>query len=165
MTDLNIPIPNLSLFSPNKFRVVIQRFPGVNFFAQKLTLPTVTLGQTKISTNEYVDFYTPGDKVQYEDLTIEFVLDEDLVSYIQLKEWMVDAARKELYKKNEKNDFRFSDMQIIALTNNSNKNKAIQFYNTFPYSITPIPIDTRLSEEAITVSVVFKYSEFNILTE
>jgi hypothetical protein len=160
MTDLNIPIPNLSLFSPNKFRVVIQKFPGLNFFAQKITMPAVTLGQTKVTTNKYLDFYIPGDKTVFDDLQISFLLDEDLVAYSQIKEWMVDASRTELL------DEKFSDLQIVALTNNSNQNLRIHFQSTFPYYISPVPMDTTRDEQIpITIDVFFKYAEFNILTE
>lgn len=146
------------LLSPNKFKMALARYPDTNFFLQAAIIPDVTLGITPIPTNTFTDFSTTGDKVEFGDLTVSMVLDEDLAGYIQIFNWLIYAAQEEL-----EGDV-FSDISIVALNNNSNSNKTFKFYNAIPYTISNIPFDTRVSEDApLTADVIFKFSHFEVV--
>lgn len=145
------------LLSPNKFKIVIGRFPKVDFFTQRVPLPTITLGRTIKTTNREVDIKYPGDKLEYEDLIVSILIDEGLEGYEEIHKWMNEAALAE-----DDNDF-FSDMSILVLTNNSNKNKTFTFHNCFPQTIGNILFDTTATEDQpLSVDVIFNFSHFTI---
>ena len=51
----------------------------------------MTLGSAVQST--YLkDIPVPGDKLRYEDLTINFMVDEELENYIQIYQWMTSLG-------------------------------------------------------------------------
>ena len=68
---------NFNYFSPVSFRFNIQKIPNVNFFCQAANLPGLTLGEA-IQVNPLRDIPTPGDKVQFEELQLRFIVDEEL---------------------------------------------------------------------------------------
>lgn len=148
---------NFNLLSPNKFRIVINRFKDVSMFAQRVVIPGATMGTPMRPTNRYTDYFELGDKILYEDLIVSFLLDEDLETQESILQWMKEGASSELDSE------RFSDLSLIVLTNNSNKNKTYKFYNTFPYTTTSAMLDTGLTEDnPLTLDVIFKFSHYEI---
>ena len=149
---------NQNLFSPQKFIVVSGRFPNVEFFAQRVKIPAVSSGNVRINTSAAVDFFQVGDKLEFEELPIDFLLDEDLTTYSEIYNWLIDCV------KNPQPDFNpFSDLSVICLTNNQNKNKTYTFHNAFPYFISDIDMSATESEDnPIIMHVGFKYSHFSL---
>ena len=77
----------LDYASPTQFRFGIHQLPKVEFFATAVTLPGISLGTAILST-PYKDIPLPGEKLDYGNLTIEFLVDEYLENYISLHNWM-----------------------------------------------------------------------------
>ena len=149
-------VTNFNLQSPNKFKIVIDRFPGVNFFAQRINIPDVTIGTSPVFTNRVVDYTVVGDKIVFGDVIISFLLDEDLKAYKEILGWIYKAGDSEL-------NIPFCDMKVIGLTNNSNSNTTFKFYNAFPYTIGNILLDTTISEDSpLSIDITFKFSHFQI---
>lgn len=163
MTDSIDPpsekISNFSLLSPNKFMVVINRFPDISFWAQAVTLPTITVTNNRLGTNKQYVMKTPGDTMEYDDLIIRFLVDEDLKGYKALKQWQEDMTGSEIP------EARFSDMQIHLLTNNSNINHIFKFQDAWPTMIGSLFLDTTQGEDAITSDVNLSYTTFTIETK
>ena len=157
VAPLDSTIDNFSQLSPNKFKVVIGLFPDTAFWAQKVTLPAINLGQNVLGTNTFLKWTTPGDTLSFDDLVISFIMDEDIVAYRKLKQWQLDMVGRELP------NYRFSDLQIMLLTNNSNKNHSFKFSNTWPSTVGSFTMDTTVGEDQpITVEVSFKHTSFDI---
>lgn len=147
------------LLSANKFFVVINRFPKINFYTQRIPIPNVTLGSSIYYTNQDVDIKVPGDKIEYDDLILSLLMDENLSGYIEIYDWLRACANSEL----EEKDDLYSTLSIIFLTNNSQKNITFKFHNCFPYAIGGSGIDVSESEDQpLTMDVIFKYSHFTI---
>jgi len=147
-------VTNYNNLSPNKFKIVIDRFPGVNFFAQRVMVPDVSIGQTPIHTNRAVDYNVVGDKIVFADLIVSFLIDEDLKSYGEILNWIYKAGDSEL-------DAPFCDLKIIALTNNSNSNRQFKFCNAFPHTLGSVLFDSTVSEDQpLSMDVMFKFSHF-----
>jgi hypothetical protein len=149
---------NNNYFSPNKFQVVINRFPNVEFFAQDANIPGFTSGNVLRSTTAPSDYYEIGDKIQYNDFKIDFILDEDMETFKEIFNWAMMASVK------KRKDFNpFSDITVIVLTNNSNRNFSFVVKNAFPYLLNDVDLSVRKSEDApIVMSVLFKYSLYEI---
>lgn len=149
---------SLDLMSMNRFRVIIAKFPIVEYFTQRLPLPSIDLGTTIKPTNKGYDYKVPGDKLEFSDLSISFLIDENLQGMKEITNWMYDIV-------NEQNDDNiFSDITISILDNNMNYNKKIVFYNCFPSSLTGGSLDVSdEQEQSNVIDVMFKYSNFDIL--
>ena len=77
----------LDYASPTQFRFGIHQLPKVEFFTTAINLPGISLGTTTMAT-PYKDIPLPGEKLEYGNLTIEFLVDEYLENYISLHNWM-----------------------------------------------------------------------------
>jgi len=164
MTDIVAPvrteITNFSALSPNRFRVVINLFPQLSFFAQKVVLPGITMGQNTMPTNKNLQWSTPGDTLHYDDLVISFMIDEDMIAYRILKKWQEEMTLEELPGR------RFSDLSIMVMTNNSTNNLEYRFMDTYPVLMSGLLLDTAQDENVpFTVDVSFKHSHFEIRPE
>lgn len=146
---------NQSLLSPNCFRMVFDRFPSVNFFTQTTMVPGVNANAVRMANNTNVDHFEVSAKVEFEALTSNFLVDEDMENYRVLFDWMMENSVEGVP--------RFSDMTVIALTNNKVPNIFFKYHNSFPIAVTPIDFDTKGTEdEVIMTNVVFQYSHFTI---
>lgn len=155
---LNSSPETTNLLSPNKYQVVISKFPNVNYFTQRVPIPTVTLGQAVQATNQEVDIKWPGDKLEFEDLILSVMMDENLAGYQEIYDWLFECASSEMHE-----DDVFSDISIIMLTNNSNKNKILKFHNAWPQTLGNILMDvTATEDQPLSTDIIFKYTHFTI---
>lgn len=149
---------NKNLFAPQKFQILVDRFPNVEFWAKSVEIPMVSLSPVKINTGASVDFYQVGDKLEFETFTIDFFLDEDLKTLEEIYVWIVDCVKSVQPK------FKpYGNITAMFLTNNQNPNRSITYHNAFPFEISPFMVDARSSEDdPITMQVKFKYSHFSL---
>lgn len=148
---------NRNLLSPNKFKIVIEKFPEVEFFTQRFPLPSVSIGKVQLYTNQNNDIPFPGDKLQYDDMVINLLMDEDMKAYQKIYDWMNTITEKDRATKAE----MFSDITVYSLTNQSNKNRTLLFRNCFPWSLGAPQMDVSASEDQpVTFDVTFTYNDF-----
>ncbi len=147
-----------NLLSPNRIKVVIDRFPNLEFYAQTFNLPGVNIGTPDRFTNKGRDYNLTGDKIVYNDMNISFIVDENLNTFTELFNWLDDAVKKKPTVSNV-----FSDMTIMLLSNNSTENVNIVCKGTFPYMIGDISFSTMATEDEVVVAdVTFKITEYEI---
>ena len=77
----------LDYASPTQFKFGINQLPKVEFFTTQANVPGISLADAVFPT-PYKDIPVMGDKLTYENLTISFLVDENLENYISLHEWM-----------------------------------------------------------------------------
>ena len=76
-------IQNRNFLSPVGFKFTLAKEPKVNFFCNSARIPEITLSVLQQPT--YLkDLDIPGGKLQYGDLNLRFLVDEDLVNYSRL---------------------------------------------------------------------------------
>jgi hypothetical protein len=161
--DLNVPsaewnITQFSLLNPNKFKVVINLFKDTAFWAQAVNMPAITMGANKMGTSRSIDFWTPGDKIEYEDLRLKLMIDRDMLAVRLLKEWQENIVNAQV-----KRPELYSDMTIVFLDNSLNENLLLKFTNTFPYSLSGIEMGSFNAPDApLTMDVTFKFMNFTI---
>ena len=73
--------------SPTQFKFSIQKLPKVEYFCTAANVPGITLG-TAIQETPLKQMPMPGDKLDYENLTISFIVDENLENWRELHGWM-----------------------------------------------------------------------------
>jgi len=147
---------NNNLANPNRFQLFIQQLPDVSFFAKEVPIPGVSVSATSLTTHTNVTLPVPGDTLEYEDLPVDFFVDEDYANWISVHKWLIANTKK--------TGFIFSDIAIISLTNNFNPNVKFQFVNAFPDSLSGVNLTTASGADSpLTARVNFKYSYYDIL--
>src|SRR6056300_1396257 len=80
-------IENRNFLSPTGFKFLLKRSPQVAFFCNQANIPSMDMG-TATQATYLRDLDIPGDKVQFGDLTIRFLVDEDLGNYMEIQKWI-----------------------------------------------------------------------------
>lgn len=148
-----------NFLSPNKIRISIGKFPNLELYAQSFTIPGVS-----ISTNEYAtargrDYFIPGDKIDYQDLTISFIVDEDLKVMREIKDWMDRIVKLEGVNISSES----TDITLSMLTNNSNRNIDFMVQGAFPHAISDVAVSVTETEDNVIVGEVqFKIVQYSI---
>jgi hypothetical protein len=170
-------VENRNFLSPVGFRFTLNRAPKVAFFANSANIPSIDVGIAN-QPNYLTDIPVPGDKMEFGDFTLRFLIDEDLTNYMEIQNWMrgigFPESLKEIYdwqstnkkfEQPEKSQMNlYSDGTLLVLNSNQNINFQIKFRSMFPYSLTTLQFDaTNTDIEYFTADVTFKYMMYNIL--
>ena len=170
------PLENRNFLSPIGFKFSLKRAPGVAFFCNQANIPSMDLGIAEQPT--YLrDIPTPGDKIQFGDLTLRFLVDEDLVNYMELQRWIrglgypedMDEFRKlegeAVLPGNfgQAGDNIYSDGTLQILSSNLVPSFQVVFTDLFPYTLSTVMFDaTDTDIEYFTADVSFKYTIYNL---
>ena len=166
-------IQNRNFLSPVGFKFTIAKTPKVNFFCNSARIPEINLGVANQPT--YLkDLDIPGDKLTYGDLTLRFLVDENLENYMAIHNWMTGLGFPETTQ-----DFKdlttdsdgqrdleeqFSDGNLQILNSNFRPVANGKFFNIFPISLTSLDFDaTEPDIQYFTAEASFKYTVYNIL--
>ena len=170
-------IQNRNFLSPVGFKFTINRSPKVAFFSNSANIPGLTLG-VAVQTTYLKDIDIPGDKITFNDLTLRFLVDENLENYVEIQNWIrgigYPESLSEIYnwqKNNSVMDVQdksqmnlYSDATLTVLTSSNNSNFQVKFFDVFPYSITDLQFDATDSDiDYLTAEVTFKYTIYNIV--
>jgi hypothetical protein len=166
---------------PNGFRFAIKEIPQASYTCQKVMFPSLTFGAA-IHHTPRLDYSLPGEKVTFGDLSISFIISEDMQNYKEIHKWMLGMGDhtggdyfQELYEKRRQkatssidttNNFRiqYSDATLIVLNSANNPVVTILFKDVFPVSLSAIPFDSTVQSIMFqTCECVFKYATFEIL--
>ena len=175
-TARTTPIDNRNFLSPTGFKFSIKRIPKVSYFCNQANIPSLDLGVANQPT--YLkDIPTPGDKIDFGDLSIRFLVDEDLGNYAQLQRWIRGLGFPESmneFKKLEadskmpsnyynQGDNIYSDGTLQILSSQFNAKFNVIFKDLWPYSLTTLSFDaTDTDIDYFTAEASFKYTIYDI---
>ena len=80
-------IENRNFLAPVGFKFNLQRSPGTAYFCNQANIPDITLGVT-VQPSYLRQIPTPGDMMDFGDLNIRFLVDEDLTNFMEIQNWM-----------------------------------------------------------------------------
>jgi hypothetical protein len=93
-TAFDKQINNRNFLSPVGFRFTLAKEPKVAFFSNSVRIPEITLGTT-IQPSYLKDVDVPGDKLTYGDFSLSFLVDENLVNYMAIHNWITGLGYPE----------------------------------------------------------------------
>lgn len=143
---MTISIPaGLNPLSPNGFNFSISKVPNVTFFCQQATIPGIMLGDPTFST-PFSTQPLPGDTLSYDPLTIQFLIDENMLNYNIIYNWIVALGFPESYSQyttllaSDDTAYgelaqNYSDATLQILDSNNNAVRSVTFYDVFPTSL------------------------------
>mgnify|MGYP003679884046 CR=1 FL=1 len=190
-SPLNRQPTALDYSSPTQFRFLINQLPKVQYFTTEANIPGISMGDGVFNT-PLKDIPILGDKLTYEDLSISFIVDENLENYIEMHNWLTgiafpkDRSQFSTFRSTTSNvktstrgeskdigDVRastpelamFSDATMTILTNKNNPVVECRFADVFPTSLSGLTYSQNQSDvEYLTAAVNFKYKIYEIHT-
>lgn len=164
---MNQPI-NKSFLSNNKYEFVIQRLPNVVFFVQSINLPNITLASTQ-TQSPFVQINTPGGILTFEQLTINYIVDEDMNSWREIYNWITALGNPT--SKNKIGNLEFSpgklnhitsNASLLVKSNSNNSNLKFTFNDLFPIELGGVQFSSIETQEFLTSSITFLYDYYTL---
>ena len=172
-------LENRNFLAPVGFKFNLKRSPGAAFFCNQANIPDITLGVTEQPT--YLrQIPTPGDMMDFGDLNIRFLVDEDLKNFMEIQNWIRGLGFPESIQEFRdletsgtvpRRDFVqsgqdiYSDGTLQILSSNFNAKFNVNFKDLFPTSLTTLTFDaTDTDIEYFTADASFKYTSYNLTT-
>jgi len=172
-TAFDKQINNRNFLSPIGFRFTLSKEPKVAFFSNSARIPDITLG-TAIQPNYLKDIDVPGDKLTYGDFNLKFLVDENLVNYMAIHNWLTGLGYpestdqfKSLTRNSEGNRElleQFSDGSLHIMNSNYRDVAVVKFEDLFPVSLSSLEFEASdIDVNYFTAEVSFKYTIYSIL--
>jgi hypothetical protein len=166
-------IQNRNFLSPGGFEFTVTKNRKIDFFCQTANLPQIT-ATPAVQPSYLKDIDVPGEKLEYADLELSFLVDENLENYMAVHNWLTGLG----FPKSPKQftdlitdadglkdlEEQYSDCTLIVLNSNFKPQFQVKFQSAFPTSLTGLDFDTKLTgEEYFTATATFRYTIYEIL--
>ena len=171
-------LDNRNYLSPVGFKFSIVKVPKADFFSNAASIPGINLGFAEQPT--YLkNIPVPGDKLTYNDFSLRFFVDEDLVNYMQVHNWIRalgfpesldeftalkadDPYNPSIDAMNPLNEY--SDASLFIYNSNYNEVARVDFKDVFPVTLSTIDFSSADSDiQYVQAEATFKYSIYNII--
>lgn len=172
----NIPT-NTNFLQGAQFLLGFTRLPYMNYFCQAVNFPGVSVGEAT-QVNPLIDAPLPGDKLVYAPLTIKFIVDESMLSYTTILDWIKGYSfpentdqyaqltlqqRLQFARKSIADQPQYSDAMLSVYSNKNNPVLQLKFAQAFPVSLSSIDFATSMSaEDPIICEAQFRYTNYTI---
>ena len=158
---------NTSFLSPIGFKFQLNNFPEVNYFVQSASLPGISISSISVPTPlKAIDL--AGDEVNFEELTIKFIVDENMKNWLAIYDWIIGLGfpteeGQAKYKKLSTNSELTTDATLTVLTGNMNPQINFVFQNCFPLNLSSIAFDSGGTDiDYVTADVSFRYDVYTV---
>ena len=154
----------LAYLSPIAFQLGIIKLPGIEFSTQMANLPGISMPEAT-QHNPFVNAPVPGDKLEFEPFTMNFLVDESMANYISIWSWMIGLGFPNDYSEFIDGANRplvhMSDGFLQILGSNNVLVKTVKFTDMFPISLNSITFtSTENNVTYVQGQVTFKYTSF-----
>ena len=150
-----------SLFSSHNWTMTISGIEGSEFIV-KTRVPDIACSSTEVNART-ATYHLAGDKITFEPLIVDILLNENIDTFIHLYEWFVNIRSPKSENTN------LSDKEIentILLSINGNQgasSRRIIFYDVRPTALSGFELSTQTDTteaQSVTLTVVFSYFNF-----
>ena len=194
MTEFNVQTrqpAKMDYASPIQFRFKCTKLPEVEFTCQTANIPGISLGSATQPT-PLVDIPIPGDKISFQSLDINFLVDENLNNYKEIHDWLIGIGFPQNYTQFQnlqaEGSDRFpgstrstaatgtstpqplseggtySDATLTILNSKNIAKTEIRFQNVYPTSLGSLSYDVKLTDvDYLQAAVSFNYMYYEIV--
>ena len=165
-------IQNRNFLAPVGFKFTLGKYPKVDFLSMSANIPDISLA-TQIQPSYLKDIDVPGEKLTYGDLTIRFLVDENMQNYMAMHNWLKGIGFPETPQQfadqtTDKDGLRdplevFSDGSLHILNSNFQDVAIVKFNDLFPVALTSLEFDaTETDINYFTAEATMRYTVYNI---
>ena len=169
---LSKQIENRNFLSGVAFKFNLGKFPKVDFFSNSARIPELNLELTR-QPSYLKNIDVPGERLTYGDLTLRFLVDENMENYISVYTWLKGLGFPETTKEykdlttdkdgQRDNKEAFCDGTLSILNSNYREVAKVKFKDLFPTSLTSLDFDaTNTDIQFFTAEATFKYTIYNL---
>jgi hypothetical protein len=179
MTALTRNPVNTDFLQSHKFQMIFDRMPTVTYFCQSANLPGISLTEVQRFT-PFIDVFHPGEKAIYDTFNVQFLVNEDMSSWLEIHNWIRGATFPTDFKEyrdlarttksgydqslaNNKRPAVYTDGTLTIFSNKNNPRLRVKFHDMFPTYLGSIAFNVGdNAESTITCDVSFRFTWYDI---
>lgn len=152
---------NINFLSHTGFRFTLAKIPNVTYFCQSANLPSVSIDLLQ-QPNPFNTMPLGGRKMNFDPLEIRFKVDENLVNFIEIFDWLNSIAIPDNFEQYD--SLYRSDAVLTVLSSHKNPNVQIKFKDLFPISLSGLTFQSDADDiEYLEATVTFRYLSYEII--
>ena len=165
---------NFNYLQPTGFKLVIDRtnYPNLEYFVQDFTHAGVIMNAAELSYKKIASIPFIGDKLTYNEMLANIILDEDMKAYTEMHDWMRrvldqdNVTAVDRFKNKTQRPPAQSDIVLSILNSSNNAIVRIKYRDFIPVALTDIQFQSTAGGESfITFGASFRFTYFDILTK
>jgi len=165
---------NFNYLQPTGFKLVIDRtnYPNLEFFVQDFTHAGVIMNAADLSYKKIAAIPFIGDKLTYNEMLANIILDEDMKSYREMHTWMRrildqdNITALDRFQNRTQRPPAQSDITLSILNSANNAIVRIVYRDCIPVALTDIQFQSTAGGESfITFGASFRFTYFDILNK
>ena len=158
---------NLNFLQPTNFKVVIDRkqYGNLEFFAQRVSHPSVTVNSPTVPFRRISNISLPGDTISFSELSFDVIVDEDLKSYIEVFNWLSSLVESPYDRSSTRQPEIKSEVDITLTIQNSHNNttRRIKYIDCVPNNLGILSMESVLGDDrVVSYPVSFTIGYFEI---
>lgn len=155
------PIQQLTYVNPAGFRLLLdtKKYPNAQYTIQTAALPDISINAAPLNTPQR-NIGLAADKIDYGIFDLTFLVDEQLINYKEIHDWMLGIVTQEDNKSTRKE----RDLTLQVLSSSNNVVQQIRFVDAYPINLSSLPYDTTVTDvQYLIAAVSFQYSYFKFV--
>lgn len=159
---------NFNYLQPTSFKISLDRknYPNLEFFCQTFLHPGMILSAVEVPYKKISAIPFVGDKLTFNELQANILLDENMKSYDEMYSWMrriLDQPEVPSYQAGILPPTT-ADMTLTILSSHNNTTKQIKYIDCIPTALTDIQFESTAGGETfITFGASFRFSYFELV--
>ena len=162
-----------NFLQPNGYQLTVfrKRFQNLEFFAQRVSHPTLTMNPSIVGYKR-TDAKFVGDTLEFGELNVEVLLDEDMAVYSEIQNWMESIVNTKVTTPSENangfgvasvQDMPEYDIRLSILNSNNNVSNTILYKSCFPISLGNVEFASSVGViEYVVLPITFAYTTFEV---
>lgn len=157
---------NTNFLQTTKYTFVIPTLPFAKYFCQSVNFPGVSTSEIMVPT-PLSNTFRHGEKLSFEPLTFNVLLDEDLRVWEETYNWLVMITKPSSSKQYRRNPRPYAEIYhdgfLTVNTNANNPNIRFKFHNCHPISIGGINFNSAdNADNVLSAEITFRYDIYEI---
>lgn len=167
--DMATLTTNLNYLQPTSFKLSLDRknYPNLEFFCQTVTHPGMLMSSVEQPYQKITGIPFPGDKLTFNELSADIILDEDMQGYSEMFQWMrrlLDTPTKNPLDRTSSTPPTYADITLHILSSHNNTTKQVRYLDCIPTSLGDINFEsTSTGDTYITFNASFRFNYFELL--
>lgn len=161
---LNSP-KNLNFLAQNNFLYEIDKCPGVAYFCNEAEIPDISVSHVR-QQSMFANIPQPADSISFGQLSMNFLVDEDLENYFQMVDWLYGIGGPASFK--NRKDFldKFqgkihSTINLLIFDAQKKPHFSVRYFDCIPTTLSRLLLATDSGTvNYLTCTASFQYSYF-----
>jgi len=159
---------NINLLQATQFQISIDRnYSNLTYFVQNVNHPGASVNPVSMPIPRVSSISLTGDTVTTDELSMDVLVDEDMVSYVEMYNWLIQSVQSNYETPGSRDpNSTFvpeADITLLVMSSHNNVVKKIKYIDCVPVSIGTISFQSTLTEPTpITFPITFRTTHFEI---